>query len=311
MKKNKLVLRKNGNTYMVSPHRSGDLNSYLFEEVGALDRIKTRPNNIKPSLSVSSKSKPNTVLQNKLEPKINININNKIKQTTQTVIKKGLMIGINYNGTNIALPKSIQTSENLKKFLITNRYFNNADLTLMTDFTANNLIPTKKNIIMQLDQLIKFARSNANKQVILLVSYIGHGNNGAEVIIPIDYQQSGTITNDDIQSKFINQLPSNVKLISFFDAGYSESILEMKYTYEGNEKNTYTVIGKLIPTVCDTIVLYSKDQSQLLNALLSVYKEVDSIGVLMMNIKSWGMHNNGIVLVSGKFIDIDGKLFVR
>lgn len=389
-----LILRKKttegNNTYVVKPHKSGDLNSYEFEEVktefcnGKSILCKTgntkkeMPRDIVKIANQKTLYKMNNynsnAQKNQLNQSIKPNQPNQPKQQIKTVnliqkqplqlieqpvqkyqmsatikpmnrpkiqpsnlnvIRRGLLIGIDYIGTNNKQNECINDCEKLRNFLITNKYFNSNELTIMTDFTSGTLNPSKRNIMNQLDLLLKFARSNPKKQILLFVSYSGIGhtvcnvvndqnqtnkNDKLAVLCPADFQQSGFIGDEELRNKFINQLPSNVKLILVIDACHNETMLGLKYKYKIDEKNTYTVLGKLLPTVCDVIVISGcKDNNQydykgaIIDALLFNYKEINNYNELLTNMKKWLKDNEYTQipqLTSGKLIDIDNKFLL-
>jgi hypothetical protein len=187
-----------------------------------------------------------------------------------SLLKKCLLIGINYTGTNNALSGCINDSENLKEFLIKNEYFTPQDITMVND--NNNatgaLYPTKANIWAQLNSLVLFANSaeNIGKNILMFISYSGHGSyvadtNGDEadrrdeVLCPIDFDKSGFILDDDLKAKFVNKLPANVKLIFMSDSCHSGSVLDLKYNYLFDAKNTYKVGGDMKDTKCSAFLI--------------------------------------------------------
>lgn len=294
-----LVVRRKTDSFIVTPHKSGDSNSFAFD-VKSLTQ---------PAIVPSAKTVVHAIDNKQILKPIIKGI------PSPQIIQKALIIGINYIGTNYCLESAIATSENFKNFLIDNKHFNANDLALMTDCTDN--IPTKKSIMDHLEQLIKLARGNIQKQVNLLISYYGHGNDDNDIIIPIDYERMGTISSSFLYTNFINLLPSNVKLTVILNAKYDNfacRLSELKYEYYADDKDTYTVIGKTMPTLCDAVMLISYGIDQLLLALIASHKENISIKDTIINIKNWLQTNNenpSILLYSGKQIDINTKqLFI-
>lgn len=186
------------------------------------------------------------------------------KQTKQ-IAKKGLLVGINYTGTGSALNGCINDTDNLRQFLIKNKYFNETDLTFMNDTKSNGLYPSKANIEKQMNELVKFANANDDKDVYLFFSYSGHGyhiddTNGDEkdgqdeCLCPIDYEDNGFIIDDDIRKNLVNKLGKNVTLVVLIDACHSGSILDLKYMYNCDAKNT-NVQEKTVDTNCNIIMI--------------------------------------------------------
>ena len=161
------------------------------------------------------------------------------------VVKKGLMIGINYTGTESQLGGCINDQENLKDFLKKNNYIKNSEIVLMNDNFEDEYKPTKANIIKQIDALVNFANANDDKDVELLFTYSGHGsylrdNNNDErdgkdeVLCPIDYTTNGFITDDFLKKRLVE----NVKLVILMDCCHSGTIIDLKYNYLVNWLNT-------------------------------------------------------------------------
>lgn len=335
---NKLILhvkRENGNnTYVVKPHKSGDVNSYTFEEFNSTCQLKDKKKltinviskqsiqsiqSIQPIQSVKS-FKPKQLTQS-IQP-IQPMAHPKIQPANLNTIRRGLLIGINYVGSNNQLNECINNCENLRNFLVMNKYFNSNELMMMTDFTPGIMNPSKSNIMNQLNILLKFARSNPKKQVSLFMSYSGYCIDNA-VLCPNDFQNAGCIDDDELRGKFINQLPSNVKLLMLMDACYNKPILNLKYEYKVDEKDTYIVSGKLLSTICDIIVINGYDDNQndkqndkqgaIITALLNNYKGTNNYNELIFNIRKWLKENNHKQtpqLVSGKFIDTNDRFLL-
>lgn len=253
-----------------------------------------------------------------------------IRPSNINVMKKCLLIGINYTGTNLELEECINDCENLRNFLINSKYFASNEITMMTDFTPGLLYPSKKNILAQLDSLVKYARKYPTKQIALFVSYSGYGHCVKDidndkndimddVICPIDFQRSGHINDNDLKSKFINMLPSNVKLIILVDACHTTNMMDLKYSYRVDDKNTYTVIGKLPPTVSNVIAIdgctnHIDNKGALIASFLANYRDGISYSELVSNMRIWlkdNQSNQFPYLSSGKLIEIDTKFLLE
>lgn len=255
-----------------------------------------------------------------------------------TIAKKGLLVGINYTGTNNALNGCINDTQNLEHFLVKNNYFTSDELIFMNDFKTDNLYPSKVNMMGQIDQLVAFANANTDKKVYLFFAYSGHGyhindTNGDEadgqdeVLCPIDCDQNGFIVDDELRSCFIDKLGSNVTLVVLTDACHSGTVLDLKYTYNCDKKNTYTVQGKVADTKCNVILIsgcrdnqtsadaYIADAETKINeyqgamtaAFLLNYVDEISTKKLVKNMRDWlsaNRYRQVPQVSSGKFIDI-------
>jgi hypothetical protein len=260
------------------------------------------------------------------------------------IVKKCLLIGINYTGTGSKLNGCINDSENLKELLKKNRYFAENQITMMNDKKQGALKPTKANILRQFRELIKFANANKGKEVRLFVSYSGHGvgvkdhsneesDGQDEALCPIDYERAGFIIDDDIRRNFVNKLPSNVKLVMLVDACHSATMLDLKYGYLVDNKNTYKVGGKILPTPCEVIALsgcrdnqtsadawehdphQNKNEAQgaMTASFIASYRDGISYGELVGKIRTW-LRNKRYAqvpqLTSGRLVDIDSAFML-
>jgi len=194
------------------------------------------------------------------------NTNNQTKQLKQPIVKKALLIGINYTDTSSELNGCINDSENLAQFLKSKKYFNDNEIVMMNDNEKDKLYPSNKSIWHQLKKLVKFANNNAHATVLLFVSYSGHGSyfydtNGDEedgrdeVLCPIDCDTNGYITDDDLKINFVDKLPENVKLVMLVDACHSGTMLDLKYNYNIDKYNTCKMYGDIKETFCDITMI--------------------------------------------------------
>lgn len=266
-------------------------------------------------------------------------------QTVKGLIaKKCLLIGINYTGTSSQLNGCINDAENLKGLLKRNKYFNENQITMMTDKKQGALKPTKANILKQFNQLVKFAKNNKGKQVKLFVSYSGHGvgvkdrsneesDGQDEALCPVDYNRAGFIIDDDIRRNFINKLPSNVKLVMLVDACHSATMLDLKYGYLVDNKNTYKVGGKILPTNCEVVSISgcrdnqtsadawehdphqnkSEAQGAMTASFIDSYRDGISYNDLIKKIRIW-LKNKRYAQVpqmtSGKLVDVESRFML-
>lgn len=182
------------------------------------------------------------------------------------IVKKGLLIGINYTNTINELNGCINDTENLRTFLTTKQYFTNDELTYMNDKQPGTLYPSKSNIQYQIKELVTFANTNVNNDVYLFLSYSGHGSTLVdtsgdevdgqdEVLCPIDCTENGYIVDDDLKRDLIDQLSSNVTLFVLIDACHSGTVLDLKYNYTCDIKNAYSVYGIIPDSKCKVVMI--------------------------------------------------------
>ena len=258
----------------------------------------------------------------------------------EDIVKKALLAGINYTDTDNQLNGCINDTENLRDFLLKNKYFEQNELTMMNDFKTGEFYPSKVNMEKQLNELVVFANSDVNKgkKVYLFFSYSGHGyhiddENGDEedgqdeVLCPIDCMENGFIVDDDLRSNFIDKLNENVTLVVLIDACHSSTMLDLKYNYNCDTKNSYRVYGKIPDTKCNLIMIsgcldsqtsadaYIPDvttkkyeyQGAMTAAFLNNYKDEISTKKLVKAMREWlkvGKYTQIPQLTSGKFIDV-------
>jgi hypothetical protein len=179
--------------------------------------------------------------------------------------KKALLIGINYINTPNELYGCINDCFNVKRFLLNNEYFNSDEIVVMNDFSKGDEYPSKRNILKQLDKLVKFSKSHKNKLVYLFISYSGHGAqeedlNGDEsdgqdeVLCPIDSKVNGYISDDIIKSKLVDKLKDNVTLVMLVDACHSGTIVDLKYNYKFNSDTSCKIL-KSEDTKCNVVLI--------------------------------------------------------
>ena len=176
---------------------------------------------------------------------INNTINNAINNTINTTkVKKALMIGINYTGTDSQLNGCINDIHNVSSLLTSKYAFKPENITKITDETTDK--PTRNVILSSFETFLK----SGNEGDLLFFSYSGHGsttidfNNNEktgndEMIISID---SKGILDDELKSLIQQHLKKNVTLFALFDCCFSGTVLDLKYQYlDSLENNTSTV----------------------------------------------------------------------
>lgn len=117
--------------------------------------------------------------------------------------KKALLIGINYINSPNQLYGCINDVINMRNMLIDAYGYDSNNITVLREYTNN--LPTRANIINNITSIV--SQSGNLKE--LWIHYSGHGsqigdrNNDEtdgldEIIVPLDYQDSGFITDDVI-----------------------------------------------------------------------------------------------------------------
>lgn len=269
-------------------------------------------------------------------------LTSKIRNTEP--IRRALLIGINYKGTNCELNGCINDSTNLSKFLIKENLFKSDEITIMTDDKkSTDLYPTKKNIWNQLRSLIQLANENPTNPVHLFWAYSGHGasipdrnhdetDNFDEAICPIDYKKSGFIVDDEIYAKFISQLPANVKIVALSDACHSGTIFDLRYNYKCNSKKSCLTNNESADSQAQCVLISgcrdkqtsadaelpkNADQNGYQGAMtasfLASYKHMIPYSELITSMRSWisqKKFSQSIQLSSGQPIDVDNAFLL-
>lgn len=165
-------------------------------------------------------------------------------------MKRALIIGINYIGTDNQLNGCINDALNIKKLLITKFNYRPENIIVLNDdINSSENKPTKSNILSQLKKLINLTKNNDT----LFFSYSGHGsqvndlNNDEvfntdtkgkdDVLCPCDFLSQGFIVDDDLKL-LLAQLPVNAKFRSIVDACHSSTMFDLPYLVKNNEMIT-------------------------------------------------------------------------
>ena len=223
-------------------------------------------------------------------------------------MKKAVLVGINYYSVPSArLNGCINDITNITNVITKHFNYKSENITKLTDDNANPaFIPNRANILSKLTELV----NNSINCEEIWFHYSGHGSQVRdksgdesdkldEVIVPVDYQTSGFILDDEIY-KIIKG--SRCKTILVFDSCHSASICDLQWTFEytiNSQLKKSSLPSKLIPN--PNILCYSgcKDSQ----TAADVYSEVLKQGVgaftdamiycltqSNMNIKSLELH---------------------
>lgn len=151
------------------------------------------------------------------------------------MVKRGLLIGINYRNTADQLYGCINDVNNVKNFLDTQLGY--TQHIILTDDTP--MKPTKANIVNAMNTFVQSLRSGDEGWF----HYSGHGvlvrdsNRDEEsgydsCIAPLDYARSGVISDDFIRSNLVSRVPLGVKLYVVLDACHSGTGCDLRYKWD-------------------------------------------------------------------------------
>jgi hypothetical protein len=157
------------------------------------------------------------------------------------MIKKALLIGINYTGSENELKGCINDVKNVRKFLTDNCKFQSSNIKLLSDEESEK--PTR----MNMENNIKWLVTDNLPGDILVLHYSGHGGNiidknrdetdgRDETLIPHDFQTAGEITDDWLFENLISKVPKDVTLWCFLDCCHSGTAIDLKHNYQSNCK---------------------------------------------------------------------------
>jgi hypothetical protein len=151
------------------------------------------------------------------------------------MVKKALLIGIEYRNTNKELKGTKNDVKLIKNMLIKDHGFEDKNIIELLE-SNNGYEPTAENIISNLKHLANILTPND----FFVLQYSGHGqyiidknmdevDGFDEAIVPLDYRKSGIITDDSI-----NDILSTFKCKTFilFDTCYSGTMCDLPYTWD-------------------------------------------------------------------------------
>jgi hypothetical protein len=149
-------------------------------------------------------------------------------------MKRALLVGINYIGTEYRLNGCINDINNMTTFLSSIGY---TEFIKYTDETTDSkLHPTRNNILIGFQKLLKNVKAGDE----LWFHYSGHGTlqkdiNSDEIsgmdscICPLDFTWNGLITDDIIRANLAVKVPVGVKLIIVLDACHSGTGSDLRF----------------------------------------------------------------------------------
>jgi hypothetical protein len=152
------------------------------------------------------------------------------------MVKKALIVGINYYGSSCQLAGCINDAKNMMAALQAQDY---TLFRLLTDEpgTAAEYRPTKANMLAGFQWLL----AGATPQDRLFFHYSGHGTQTYdysgdeedlkdEAMCPVDCQTAGFITDDELRAQLVDPCVSTLVVIS--DCCHSGTILDLRYNYQ-------------------------------------------------------------------------------
>jgi hypothetical protein len=169
------------------------------------------------------------------------------------MVKKALLVGINYKSSpENELRGCIKDVQNMREILTNNCGYSSTNLRMLTE--ESPIKPLRKNI----EDNIAWLVSGCVAGDTLVFYYSGHGafikDNNAdetdgkdEVIIPLDYEKAGVITDDYLRSNMVGKVPAGVTMWAFTDCCHSGTMIDLKYNYKSMCKYNKGKIVKGVP----------------------------------------------------------------
>lgn len=193
-------------------------------------------------------------------------------------MKKAVLVGINYKNSDLQLRGCINDVRNMTQMLTTNFGFEKDNMKILTE--EDSVTPTKTNIIENIVWLTKDTKPGDT----VVFYYSGHGSyvkdttndeidGKDEVLVPLDYDTQGYISDDMLFSYLLLPLQAGVRVFLMTDCCHSGTLFDLKYnlnsmsTHKTQEKPTtyepdqwldrymmYQDNNKLRP-ICDVVLI--------------------------------------------------------
>jgi len=164
-------------------------------------------------------------------------------------MKRALLIGINYRGQKGELRGCINDVNNVRQYIVQHGY-DAGNMRVLTD-DNQSAMPTKQNILDGFRWLMSGVRPGDS----LFIHYSGHGGREKdrdgdekdgydECIYPVDFQQAGSILDDDMHRILVEGLPQGAKLTAIFDCCHSGTALDLPFAYRIGANGQATLFNK-------------------------------------------------------------------
>jgi hypothetical protein len=153
------------------------------------------------------------------------------------MVKKALLIGINYKGSDAQLNGCINDISNIRSILTGNCGYAAQNVKVLTE--EQPVVPNRANIESNITWLV----ANSAPGDILFFYYSGHGSQVKdttgdetdgldEVLVPLDYKKAGVITDDWLFNNMVCKIPAGVTMWVFTDCCHSGTMLDLKFNYK-------------------------------------------------------------------------------
>jgi len=167
--------------------------------------------------------------------------------------RKGVLVGVNYFGTQAELAGCINDVWNMQRLLTQTFGWSTSCLRTLTDDNPSSM-PTKSNM----ESALRWLTDGVQPGDVLFFHFSGHGAqqedpNGFEedgmneTVLPVDFQQAGMLTDDHLGDLIVKNLPEGVRLTAVMDCCHSGTGLDLPFTYTNRgwkeETNPYLSVA--------------------------------------------------------------------
>jgi len=153
---------------------------------------------------------------------------------------RAVLIGINYRGQKGELKGCHNDVFNLYNYIQDWYGFQDENITVLAD-DGDHQLPTKQNILAAYHRIVRQSRSGDS----IFLHYSGHGTkvpdlNGDEddgydeALVPLDFDRSGVILDDELYEIFVKGLPSGVHVVALMDCCHSGTVLDLPYIFKAD-----------------------------------------------------------------------------
>jgi len=171
----------------------------------------------------------------------------RIASSSKQGVKRALLIGIHYDdGDDVKLSSCHDDTRKIRKHLIHEEGFEPQNILVMMDDNGRHHEPTKDFILECVTQLCEVSKAGDS----IFFHFSGHGGRlldeeesdedeiPHELLTPSDYRQGGILTDDELYSSFVREVPAGVHVVAVIDTCHpspSGCALELPYVCEAGD----------------------------------------------------------------------------
>ncbi|KAM3423974.1 hypothetical protein BST61_g1367 [Cercospora zeina] len=162
-------------------------------------------------------------------------------------LKKSLLIGINYTGSQHELRGCHSDVENMVEFL-SYRGYRKENQVVLRDDHSGPAYPSHSNILRAMTWLV------STPGTINFLHYSGHGGQEPDdnrttgyddTICPVDFERAGQINSTLLHQILVSALPPNSTLFIVLDCCHSGSAVELPYVYRTDDEGNISVMNNI------------------------------------------------------------------